>query len=462
MEGLSLTEVLTASGGTVAGALAATTVFPRIELDPGKVAQGDLFVAVPGEQVDGHEFAVVAALRGAAAALVRRSWAEGLRELPLPLVIVDDEPLTALKRIAAARRDALTATVIGITGSVGKTSTKEAVAAVAARRFRTYRNPGNRNNEIGLPLSLLEADTRVEVLVLELGGAFAAGEIALLARITRPTIVVVTNVYPVHLERMGSIEAIAATKAELVEAVPPDGVAVVNGDDPRVRAMASRCSGRVLTYGLSAANDVRAEGFRSHGLDGCAFRAFVAGEACDVRLPLVGRHAVQLALAALGVGHILGMTSDEMLPGLQDPKIQVHLRRVPGPHGSLVIDDAYNASPPSMLSALELLEDSHCRRRVAVLGDMLELGALAEQEHESVGRRAALAADLVVAYGDLARILARAAAEAGAATAVESFGPARRADLVHYLRTELQRGDLVLVKGSRALRMEDIVEAIRG
>ena len=447
VDGLTLDEVLAASGGTLAGTLPETTVFPRVEPDPGRVTPGDLFVAVPGERVDGHEFAVVAALRGAAAALVTRSWADGLRELPLPLVVVEDTPIEALQRIAAARRATLDATVVGITGSVGKTSTKDAIAAVAARRFRTFRSPGNRNNELGLPLSLLEADTRAEVLVLELGGAFAVGEIELLARIARPQIAVVTNVHPVHLERMGSLEAIAETKAELVDAVPADGVAVLNGDDARVRAMASRSAGRVVTYGIGAANEIRAEDVRLHGLDGCSFQAHVGDDAAHARLPLVGGHAVQLALAALAVGHVLGLALAEMLPALEDPSIQTRLRRVPGPRGSLLIDDTYNSSPPSVLSALELLETAEATRRIAVLGDMLELGALSEQEHATIGREAARVADLVVTYGDLA-------------TQGRHFAPEERTELIDFLGAELREGDLVLVKGSRALRMEEIVEAL--
>jgi UDP-N-acetylmuramoyl-tripeptide--D-alanyl-D-alanine ligase len=456
VEGLTLEDVVAASGGRVAGTLPATTVFPRVQVDPGKVLPGDLYVAVPGERVDGHEFSVVAALRGAGAALVTSSWAATLRELPLPLVVVDDEPVAALQRIAAARRNGLAATVVGISGSVGKTSTKEAVASVAAQRFRTVRSSGNRNNEIGLPLSLLEADPRAEVLVVELGGAYAFGEIYLLASIARPHIGVVTNVHPVHLERMGSIEAIAETKAELVAAISPEGVAILNGDDARVRAMASRCAGRVLTFGLSAANDVGADRVRSFGLDGCSFRVHVAGDTADVRLPLVGGHAVHLALAALSVGHALGMTLAEMLPGLHDPAIQA-LRRVPGPGGSLVLDDTYNASPPSVRSALQLLEASHAERRIAVLGDMLELGSVARDEHVAVGEHAARVADLVVAYGELAGWIAEGAAPA---VAVASFTADRRAELIRFLRHELRAGDLVLVKGSRALRLEEVVDAV--
>jgi UDP-N-acetylmuramoyl-tripeptide--D-alanyl-D-alanine ligase len=464
VQGVTLADVVAASGGRLAGELSEATVFPRVEVDPGKVASGDLFVAVPGEEIDGHEFTVVAALRGAAAAIVARSWAERLRERPLPLVVVEDEPVAALQRIAAARRETLTATVVGVTGSVGKTSTKDAVAAVAARRFRTGRSPGNRNNELGLPLSVLEADESAEVLVLELGGAFAYGEIELLARIAKPRIGVVTNVFPIHLERMGSIDAIAETKAELVEAVPPDGAAVLNGDDPRVRAMAARCRGDVVFYGRSAASEVRAEAVRLHGLDGCSFRARVGGQVAEARLPLVGGHAVEVALAALAVGHVLRMPLEEMLPGLDDTTIQTRVRRVPGPRGSLLLDDTYNASRPSVLSALQVLECARARRRVAVLGDMLELGALAEREHAAVGRRAARVLDVLLTYGELAEVIAEAARRASGdhhrAIAVTSFATGQQAELVDFLRSDLREGDLVLVKGSRALRMEMIVEAL--
>lgn len=459
MQGVALAEVLAASGGTLVGALSPETFFPRVEPDPGKVRKGDLFAALPGERVDGHEFTVVAALHGAAAALVTRSWAVRLRELPLPLVIVDDAPLAALQRIAAARRQTLAATVVGITGSVGKTSTKEAVSAIAAQRFETYRSPGNRNNEIGLPLAILEADTEAEVVVLEMAGAHAPGEIELLADIAAPRVAVVTNVHPVHLERMGSIEAIADTKAELVDAVPTDGVAVLNGDDVRVRAMAQRCPGSVMTYGVSTASDVRAENVRLYGLDGCAFRLRLDDERVDVRLPLVGGHAVELALAGLAVGHVLGMALEEMLPGLQDPTIQPHPRRVAGAHGSLLLDDTYNASPPSVLSALQLLASAGATRKIVVLGDMLELGALAQQEHEAVGRAAASVADIVVTYGDLAAAIARASADAGG-TIVVAFSPEQREALVEFLRREMRHGDLVLVKGSRVLRMEEFVDAV--
>ena len=302
--------------------------------------------------------------------------------------------------------------------------------------------------------------------MLERGGAYAFRELRLLAEIAKPRVAVVTNVFPVHLERMGSIEAIAETKAELVDAVPPDGVAVLNGDDPRVRAMAVRCRGRVLFYGLDPGNDVRGSDVVTEALEGTEFWLTLGGERLHVKVPLVGSHAVQLALAAFAVGHGLGMDAAEMLAGFKDPGIQVRLLVVPGPRGSRIIDDTYNASTPSVLSALGLLESLRAPRTIAVLGEMRELGPLAEEEHRVVGRRAGAVADVVVTYGELARPIAE---EAGAVSdrvdgrppVVTSFGLDQRGELVEFLLRELREGDVVLLKGSRGLRMEELVDALR-
>lgn len=471
MNDLRLLEVLIDTGGELRGALPDATVFRWTERDARKVVPGDLFVAIRGERFDGHDFVADAAARGALAALVRREWADTHSDSALPL-IVTDEPVTALQRLAAARRAQLPVTVVGVTGSVGKTSVKEVIAAITGQSFRTYRSPGNLNNEIGLPLSLLEMPLDTEVAVLEMGGAYAFHELTLLARIARPRIGVVTNVYPVHLERMGTIEAIAETKAELIDALPVDGIAVLNGDDERVRAMASRCRGQVLTYGLGPANDVRADGVVTDALDGTSFRLDLAGEAFHLKVPLVGSHAVQLALAGIAVGHALGMHISEMLPGFDDPAIQVRLLMVPGPNGAQLIDDTYNSSTPSALSALELLEElgrlGSTRRAIAVLGDMRELGSVSDQEHRIVGRRAAQVVDLLVTYGELAKTMATEAALIarehvdGRPLNVTSFDLDQRRELVAYLLEELREGDIVLLKGSRGLNMEAFVEALRG
>lgn len=463
---LTLPDILAGTDGQLRGELAADTRFGRIERDSRGVQTGDLFVAISGEQYDGHDFLAQAAANGATAALVADEWATAATALPLPLIVVD-APIRALQRLAGFWRDRLgdRLAVVGITGSIGKTSTKEVVAAVLAGRYATYRSPGNLNNEIGLPLSLLEVGPETEVAVLEMGGAYAFGELTLLSGIAKPRIAVVTNIHPVHLERMGTIEAIAETKAELVDAVPADGVAVLNGDDPRVRAMAPRCRGRVLFYGLGRENDIRASEVMSEALEGTTFWLHLSGERYHVKVPLVGGHAVDLALAGLAVGHALGMDIAEMLTGLRDPAIQVRLLVMPGPRGSRLIDDTYNASTPSVLSALGLLAALKPTRAIAVLGDMRELGQLEEEEHRVVGRRAGEVADLVVTYGELAKLIGEEAraAERGdrPPPVVQSFGLEQRGDLVGYLLGVLREGDVVLLKGSRGLRMEEMVGRLR-
>jgi UDP-N-acetylmuramoyl-tripeptide--D-alanyl-D-alanine ligase len=466
MTPLALENILIGTGAVMRGAIPVQTVFTRIERNSRQIQPGDLFIAVRGERFDGHDFVDDAAAAGATAALVRRVWADEHPDTELPLLVVD-EPVAALQRLAAWWRSQFQdLLVVGITGSVGKTSTKETVASVLERSTPTYRSAGNLNSEIGLPLSMLEVTPEHGAAVLEMGGAYALGEIRLLAEIAQPRIGVVTNIHPVHLERMGTIEAIAETKAELVDAIPEDGWAVLNGDDPRVRAMAGRCRGRVLFYGLESGNDVRATDVESEGLEGTSFSLHIGEESNRVKVPLIGGHAVELALAAIAVGRAKGMDLADMLLGLAEPGVQVRLLIVPGPNGSQLIDDTYNASTPSVMSALGLLEAMNPSRAIAVLGDMRELGEVSEREHVVVGRRAGEVADLVVTFGGLARTIAREAAttdgrfDAGP-PAVTSFSLEQREDLIAYLLRELRQDDVVLLKGSRGLEMEEIVERLR-
>lgn len=464
MPPIPLSELLESSPATVLGDLDPGFEFRWIERNSKAVQPGDLFIAVHGERFDGHQFIADAAEHGAAAALVRSDLVASLPRSPIPLILVD-EPVKALQRLAAARRRRLGVTVVGVTGSIGKTSTKEVIAGVLSRRFNTYRNPGNMNSEIGLPLSILEIEPGTEVAVLEMGGAYAFGELALLAEIAKPLVGVVTNVHPVHLERMGTIEAIAQTKSELVQAVPREGVAVLNGDDARVRAMAPLSVGRVVTYGLGFDNDIWADRVESHGLDGATFVMHAGGEEAAVQTSLRGSHAVELALAAAAVGMAMGMSIAEILPGLSEPGIQVRLLMIDGPNGARMIDDTYNASAPSVLSALGLLAEIPARRRIAVLGDMRELGAASLEHHVAVGQRAARVVDYLVTYGELARTIALTYQETRAEIdapggIVTSFGIDQRAELVAHLLDQLQDGDIVLLKGSRGLTMEDFVAAL--
>jgi UDP-N-acetylmuramoyl-tripeptide--D-alanyl-D-alanine ligase len=367
--------------------------------------------------------------------------------------------LAALQSLATYWRGQHDVTVIGITGSIGKSSTKEVVAAIASSRFNVTRSAKSYNNEIGLPLSVLEITSETEVVVLEMGGAYAFGEITDLARIARPRIGVVTNVSHSHLGRMGSLEAIAETKAELVDALPDDGVAILNVDDHRVRRMFDRASCRVILYGLDAAADVRAVDLESHGLDGISFTLVRGDDRFHVRVPLLGRHSVHTALVGFAVGFELGLSVPDILRGFDQPQIQLRLLLTPGVNGCTLLDDSYNANPASSFAALSLLQELDAVRRIAVFGDMLELGDFEEEAHRMVGNRVAEIVDALYTVGDRARIIADEARQISNRLLVSSFDD--KETLVEALNNELRSGDLVLIKGSRGVQLETVVSALR-
>jgi len=455
-------------------------VITDVVIDSRLAIPGALFVALPGERTDGHTFVASAFNKGAHVALVQRDPAEFLAE-PLPLQVMDlREPVTyaqltalqtpvclrvsdtlqAMQALAVYWRRRLNLRVIGVTGSVGKTTTKELIAAVLSTRYRTFKTEGNYNNEIGLPLMLLKLAEAHERAVLEMG-FYQPGEIKFLCDLARPQVGVVNNVYAVHLERAGSIENIARGKGELVEALPPapEGVAVLNYDDPLVLPMRLRTRARVFTYGLDPAADLWAGDIESLGLAGIRFLLHHRNEVLHVRVPLLGRHSVHTCLRAAAVGLIEGLTWQEIIEGLQAVgATQLRLVAVTGPEGSLILDDTYNASPESVVAALNLLNELE-GRRVAVLGDMLELGAHEELGHRLVGRRARDVADLLVTVGPRARIIAEEAREAGLpAAAVVELADSDAA--LAFLRRTIRRGDVVLLKGSRAVKLDRIVPAL--
>jgi len=281
-----------------------------------------------------------------------------------------------------------------------------------------------------------------------------------LCALAQPRIGVVTNVSHAHLARMGTLERIAQSIAELPESLPEDGVAILNGDDFRVRLMAERTHARVLFYGLAPDCHIRAEEIESRGLDGIAFDLVAYGERNRVRLPLLGQHSVHHALAAIAVGYEFGLTLEEMLPGFHDPRVQVRLLTVPGVNGATLLDDTYNASPASCMAALSLLQEIPAQRRIAVFGDMYELGWYEEEGHRMVGRRAAAVVDRLFTLGPRARWIAEEAIAAGLQPE-HVFATDDRRELIETLRETLRRGDFVLIKGARGMRMEEIVEALR-
>ena len=327
--------------------------FRDVVIDSRQAGRGDFFVALRGERTDGQEFAVDAIERGARGLLLCEA-AGGLPRDVTSFVVSDT--LLALQRLAAGRRDRRRTKVVAITGSVGKTTTKEIVASVLGVKYRVLKSEANYNNEIGLPLTLLKLTNRHQRAVLEMG-MYALGEIRTLCEIARPEIGVVTNVGPVHLERLGSMEAIAAAKAELLESLPPHGFAVMNADDPFVRTMADRTRARPLFYGLAEGAAVRATDVSSRGLDGVSFRLHYEGRSVAVETKLPGRHIVSNALAAAAVGLADGLSLEDVAGGLATADVQVRIRTHVGRNGATLIDDTYNASPASTLAALDLLAE---------------------------------------------------------------------------------------------------------
>lgn len=443
-------------------------------VDSREAIPGSLFVALPGDQADGHDFIEHAFKNGATFALVqkdlsglfptvdlRSGWrpedSSALSKTPLCLLVPDS--LRALQQIARFWRRRLDLRVIGVTGSVGKSTTKELIAEVLGQHYRTLKNPGNLNNEIGLPLTVLKLTGRHERAVLEMG-LYVPGEIAFLCDLALPQIGVITNVGTVHAERAGSQEAIAKGKAELVQALPaaPEGVAILNFDDPWVRQMADHTRAQVFYYGLDPEADLWADGVEGLGLEGIRFRLHYRSEVLHLRVPLIGRHSVHTVLRAAAVGLVDGLTWQEIVSGLRSGNAQLRLVAVRAPSGALMLDDTYNASPQSTLAALNLLDEME-GHKIAVLGDMLELGQYEAQGHEMVGVRAAEVVDQLITVGERGRIIAAAARQAGLVEEhIQEFESVDQA--IDLLAGLLGDGDIVLVKGSRGMRMDRIVTSL--
>jgi UDP-N-acetylmuramoyl-tripeptide--D-alanyl-D-alanine ligase len=452
---LSLAEVAAAVGGTSTGDAEITGA---VTVDSRTVGAGDLFVALPGERVDGADFVPAAAHAGAAAALSTRP------DDALPTVVVDD-PVAALGRLAAAVHARLTAvTTVGITGSSGKTSTKDLLGQVLAAAGPTVSPPGSYNNDIGLPLTVLSADEDTRFLVLEMG-ARGIGHIARLCRVARPDVGVVLNVGSAHLGEFGSAEVIAQAKGELVEALPDSGTAVLNADDPRVVGMAPRTAARVLTTGIREPADVRASGVRLDESGRARFTLHAGGEEQDVALRVVGEHQVANALSAAGAALAAGMSPAAVAAALSaaEPRSRWRMEVGRRPDGVTVVNDAYNANPESMRAALAALQALPGERRIAVLGAMAELGPGGGAEHERLGRDAAAAGvDLVVAVGADAVGIASGAAAAGRRPGEESVHVPDRAAARALLSELLRPGDVVLVKASRSYGLERLAEDLLG
>ncbi|MFN2626743.1 MAG: UDP-N-acetylmuramoyl-tripeptide--D-alanyl-D-alanine ligase [Mycobacteriales bacterium] len=453
---MSLGAVAAAVRGQLTASADGDARVSDIAIDSRQATRGALFAALRGEHADGHDFVADAITRGAAAALTSRPTDAA--------AIVVDDVVGALGSLASHVRRLLSATVIGVTGSSGKTSTKDLLAQVLQRWGDTVAPVASYNNEIGVPLTLLRATEATRFLVLEMS-ARGSGHIRALCDIAPLHIGLVLNVGTAHLGEFGSVDAIAAAKAEIVDGIAPGGDAVLNADDPRVAAMAVRTRGRVVTFGRTPRADVRAVDIRLDAAGRPAFTLVTRDGSADVRLHLVGVHHVSNALAVAAVSRIIGMPLRDVAQALEDARavsrwrMEVHEL----PDGVTVVNDAYNANPDSTSAALRaLVAITASHRRWAVLGEMAELGAAATVEHARIGRLVvALGIDRLVTVGDGARPIYSAAVDAGMATTdVTHVHDAPSA--VASLREGLERGDVVLVKGSRVAGLERVALALTG
>ncbi len=452
----TLVDLLDATGGQVVNGTAhGDERFAGGAFDSRIVRRDEVFFALHDVR-DGHDFVADAFARGARAAVVEHP-VPGLG--PDALVLRVGSTLAALRAVAERLRERQPIPAVGITGNVGKTTAKEATAAALGARYRVLKSAASYNNEIGVPLTFLSVEPSHEVAVIELG-FYVPGEIADLCRLVRPRVGVITRIpdKPVHFSRTPSVDAIASGKAELIEALPPGGTALLNADDARVRALAPRTAARVVLFGEGADAELRATEVRTDGIEGVRFVATYGRERADVALPLPGRHVVVAALAALGSARVLGVPLDEAavaLATLERPRHRMEVRRS---DRLTVIDDTYNASPAAVLAALAVLREAH-GRRVAVVGDMKELGTLTAEAHDEVGREAARSAELFVGVGELARAAVESARRAGLR---ETYAVADGAEALVLLKRIQRPGDVILVKGSNSLRLWEVADALVG
>jgi UDP-N-acetylmuramoyl-tripeptide--D-alanyl-D-alanine ligase len=433
-----------------------STVFTGISIDSRSVAPGDLFVAIKGPNHDGHDF-VPQALEKAAGALVSR-------EMPVPLgrtLIVVPDTLAALQQMARHLREARKLTVVAITGSVGKTTTKEITAGVLSKRFRTGRSKGNFNNTIGCPLEVVRLDETAEVAVLEMGMS-TPGELRLLSELLTPDVAIVTAVAPVHLANFASLDDIMEAKGEILAGVASKGTYVANADDPRSLKIGTRHGGKVVTYGLSGADELYATATDIHeGAGETSFTLRLGTERAHVELPLPGRHNVSNFLAAAAIGGVLGMHAAEVAaaaPSLAAARHRGEVRDLPD--GGLLYDDTYNSSPAALAAAFEaFLAAARARRKVAVVGEMLELGLESARFHREAGKKLAGKCDVLVAVRGDASNVAEGAREGGMSADAVSFAPdtAAATELVKKLK---RPGDALFVKGSRGVGLDKLVDAL--
>ena len=424
--------------------------------DTRRIEVGNLFVAISGERYDGHDFVPEAMRSGACASLVAADWHDGRpdRESPEGARIVVPEVLTALQAFAGWHRSRFDLPVVAVTGSNGKTTTKNMIASVLSERSRVFKTPGNLNSQLGVAEALFSLEEDHGAAVVELG-MNRAGELNRLARMTRPSVGVITNVGPAHIEFFESIEGIARAKGEILDHLPADGHAVLNADDPLVMKQAGRSLAPVTTFGRGAGADVRPARSRSE-LSGSTF---ALSDGASFRINLMGEHQVMNAVAAVAVGRLFGIDDSGIARALhrvEPTPMRMEYKKVGAVH---LINDTYNANPSSMKAALDALAAT-AGRKLAVLGDMLELGERGRAAHREVGKHAAEVAERIITAGDLARDIAEAAVDEGGMPSSRVVACSSSDEAAAAVLAEIRDGDVILVKGSRGMRMEAVVESV--
>ncbi len=459
----TIEEVARALGVRPPGGVDSLARLAGVSINSRTVARGELFVAIHGPRHDGHDFVVAALEAGALAGVVAADRLPGYAEPHRSKLLAVPDPLAALQGLAQAVRTGWGRRLAAVTGSAGKTTTKEILAALLAARFRVLKSEGNLNNEYGLPLQLLRLDEADEAAVVELGMSHA-GELKRLAEIARPDVGVVTRVAPVHLEFFASVEEIALAKRELIEGLAGrESVAVLNADDPLVSRFALVAPGRVVTFGIEARADFRAENIQDRGLDGTEFDFLGPEGRARLSLPLAGRHNISNALAALAAASVWGVGAAEarkIFPKLEATGMRGRVLHYDA--GFTVINDCYNSNPVALAAMVGLLTSTPAAgRHILAAGEMLELGPASAELHREAGRAAAApqTLDWIIGVQGDAENLVRGAVAAGHPAARAKFC-ALSADAGAFLENLVERGDVILVKGSRGVKMERIVEAL--
>lgn len=430
-----------------------------VAIDSRRVQKGDLFFALPGEKVDGHEFIDEALAKGAVGAVI--SDVNLVKAPEDKNLIICRNPLKLLQDLAKLVRQNTNIPVVAITGSTGKTTTKDLIFSILSQTYNCLKTEGNYNNELGLPLTLCKLNREHEAAVLEMGMR-GLGQISFLCEIAQPTLGVITNIGQVHAELLGSQEKIAQAKAELLEYLPPQGTVVLNIDAQSIlKHWLKNFQGQVLWFGLREEADIRAKNIQYLGEEGSKFTVIINEEEEEITVNIPGEHNIQNALAGIGIARTLGVGWEHIKRGLRQAQLTgMRLEILENDIGVKILNDTYNANPTSMAASLKTLAHFSGTRKIAVLGDMYELGIYEEEGHKLMGQIACREkVDLLVAVGNLGKLIGQGAIEAGLDPQKVVFA-ANNEDTARILKGYLNKGDVVLVKGSRGMQMEEIVNEL--